>query len=56
MKKTYKYENCTVNVHIPDDDYFQERLRKASENFMKKVINGGRKNGNGNPSRNFREK
>ena len=56
MKKTYTYENCTVNVHIPDDDYFQERLRKASEIFMQKVINGGRKNGNGNTSRNFSKK
>ena len=38
MKKTYKYDNCTVNVHIPDDDKFQERLCKASETFMRKVI------------------
>ena len=38
MKKTYKYENCTVIVHIPDDEYFQERLCKASEIFMRKVI------------------
>ena len=38
MEKIYKYENCTVIVHIPDDDGFQERLCKASENFMKKVL------------------
>lgn len=56
MKKTYKYENCTVNVHIPDDNCFQERLRKASENFMKKVINGGNKNGDSNTSKNLRKK
>ena len=55
MKKTYKYENCTVNVHIPDDDHFQERLRKASEIFIKKVMSGGSKHGDSNPSRNFRE-
>ena len=38
MEKIYKYENCTVIVHIPDDDCFQKRLCKASENFMKKVL------------------
>lgn len=38
MKKTYKYENCTVIVNVPDDDNFQERLRKASERFMRKVL------------------
>ncbi len=43
MKKTYKYDNCTVNVYVPDDENFQERLRKASENFMRKVINERKK-------------
>lgn len=38
MRKVYNYENCKVVIHIPDDDQFQERLRKASENFMKKVL------------------
>lgn len=38
MRKIYKYENCTVILHIPDDDGFQERLRKASEDFMRKVL------------------
>ena len=56
MERIYKYENCTVIVHIPDDDCFQERLCKASENFMKKVIGGGSRHGNGNTSKNFREK
>ena len=56
MKKTYTYKNCTVNVHIPDDDQFQERLRKASEIFMQKVVNGGPKNDNGNSSRNLSKK
>ena len=56
MKKTYTYENCTVNVHIPDDDYFQERLCKASEIFMQKVINGGNKNVHGNTSKNLGKK
>lgn len=56
MKKTYKYDNCTVNVHIPNDEKFQERLCKASETFMKKVMSEGTKNGNSNTRRNFREK
>ena len=56
MKKTYKYENCRVTVHIPEDADFQERLRKASENFMKKVISGGKKNVHSNTSRDFNKK
>lgn len=57
MKKVYKYENCTVILHIPEDDKFQERLRKASEDFMKKVLFERMSvNGNSNKSRNLREK
>lgn len=55
MKKTYKYENCTVNVYMPDDDCFKERLRKASENFMRKVLSEGKRNGNSNTRNNFRK-
>lgn len=47
MKKVYNYENCRVILHIPDDDGFQERLLKASENFMRRVMNE-RTNDNGN--------
>lgn len=57
MKKVYKYENCTVILHIPEDDEFQERLRKASENFMRKVLFERMvASGNSNTSRDFREK
>lgn len=57
MKKVYKYENCTVILHIPEDDKFQERLRKASENFMRKVLFERMvASGNSNTSRDFREK
>lgn len=57
MKKVYKYENCTVILHIPEDGKFQERLRKASEGFMKKVLfERMNVNGNSNTRRNFREK
>lgn len=55
MKKTYTYENCTVNVHVPEDTEFQERLRKASEIFMQKVINGGNKNVHSSTSKNLRK-
>ena len=55
MNKIYNYENCRVAVYIPEDTEFQERLRKASEKFMRKVIREGRKNGNSNTSRDFRE-
>ena len=57
MKKIYNYDNCRVAIHIPEDTEFQERLRNASENFMRKVINERVEgNGNSNTSGDFREK
>ena len=57
MKKVYKYENCTVILNIPEDSGFQERLRKASEEFMRKVLFERMvASGNSNTSRDFREK
>lgn len=38
MKKVYVYDNCKVIVNIPDDADFQERLRKASEKFIRKIM------------------
>lgn len=46
MRKVYEYDNCKVVIHIPEDEQFQERLRKASENFMKKVDRQGKINDN----------
>ena len=43
-------------MHIPEDAEFRERLRKASENFMRKVMNEEKKNGNSNTRRDFRKK
>lgn len=43
MKKIYIYENCTVTVNIPDNN-FHERLKRSSELFMKKVLFGKSKN------------
>ena len=57
MEKTYNYDNCTVKVHIPNDEEFQERLRKASETFMRKVIHErNNQNGNSNTRTNIRKK
>lgn len=57
MRKVYKYENCTVILHMPEDDNFKERLRKASEVFMKKVLfERMNVNGNSNTRGDFREK
>lgn len=38
MKKIFIFDNCKVIVNLPEDGEFQERLRKASERFMRKVI------------------
>lgn len=38
MKKIAKYTNCVVTVFISDNGSFQDRLEKASENFMRKVL------------------
>lgn len=38
MRKVYNYDDCTVIIHIPEDEQFMERLQKASEIFMKKVL------------------
>lgn len=55
MKRTYKYQNGTVHV-VLQKSYDQERLKKATQEFLKKVISEGTNNGNSNTSGNFREK
>ena len=54
MEKTYKLENRTIVVTLPET-CDREELRKVTEEFLKRVINGGRQNGNSNQSRNFRK-
>lgn len=54
MKKKYEYESGTIYVTVPEN-HDRERLRKVTEEFLKKVIYGGSKNGNGNTSTNFRK-
>ena len=55
MEKVYECENGTIYVTLPES-CDREKLRKVTEEFLKKVINGGRKNGNSNTSANFRKK
>ena len=54
MEKVYKCKNGTIHVTVPKT-CDREELRKVTEDFLKKVINGGKNNGNCYPSRNFRE-
>lgn len=49
MKRTYNYKNGTIYV-LGLDTYDQDKLKKATEIFLKKIINGGNKYGNGNTS------
>ena len=55
MEKIYKYDNATIYI-LNLDNYNRESFKKATEVFLKKVISGGRKNGNSNKTRDFREK
>ena len=55
MEKIYECKNGTIYVTIPES-CDRETLRKVTEEFLKKVINGGTANGNRNSSRDFRKK
>jgi hypothetical protein len=52
MKKKYEYRNGTIYVVLPET-CDREKLRKVTEEFLKKAIYGGNKNGNSNTRRNF---
>ena len=54
MEKTYKYRSGTIYVTLPES-CDREKLKKETEEFLKKVLNGGKKNGNSNQSRNIGE-
>ena len=41
MEKTYKYKNGTIFVILPDS-CDREKLRNVTEDFLRKVINGGK--------------
>jgi hypothetical protein len=55
MDRTYKYKNGTIYVTLPKS-CDREALKKVTEEFLKKVISEGKKNGYSNTSGNFREK
>ena len=42
MKRIYEYKNGTIHVTLPES-CDREKLRKVTEEFLKKVINGGKK-------------
>ena len=52
MERVYKYKNGTIYVTLPKS-CDREELRKATEEFLRKVISGGKKNGNSNSRRNI---
>ena len=55
MERTYKYRNGTIVVTLPES-CDREELRRATEEFLKKVMSEGFKNGYSNTSRDFNEK
>lgn len=55
MERIYECENGTIYVTIPET-CDREKLRKVTEEFLKKVIREEKKNGNTDTSRDFREK
>jgi hypothetical protein len=55
MEKVYNYENAIIYVRSVDT-YDRENLKRATIDFLKKVMNGGNQIEYRNPPRNFREK
>ena len=47
MEKTYKFKNGTIVVTLPES-CDREKLRKVTEEFLKKVMYGGINNVNNN--------
>lgn len=52
MDKTYNYKNGTIYVTLPES-CDREKLKRVTEDFLKKVIREERKNGHSNSSRDF---
>ena len=42
MERTYSYRSGTIYVTLPES-CDREELKKVTEDFLKKVINGGKK-------------
>lgn len=54
MKITYNYKNGTIYV-LGLNTYDRENVKRATEEFLRKVISGGKNDGDSNTSRDFRE-
>ena len=52
MEKIYECKNGTIYVTLPET-CDREKLRKVTEEFLKKVIYGGTNNGNSNTRKNI---
>lgn len=50
MERVYKRKNGTIYVTLPEQSD-REKLLQVTEEFLKKVINGGNQNGNSNTRR-----
>ena len=55
MEKIFKCRNGTIHVEVPES-CDREKLKKATEDFLRKVISGRTQHVNSDSSRNFREK
>lgn len=55
MERIYRSKNGVIYVELPESSD-REKLRKVTEDFLKKVLNGGSKHEHINTSTNFREK
>ena len=47
MEKIYKFKNGTIFVTQPKS-CDRDELRRVTEDFLKKVLSGGKNNGNSN--------
>ena len=54
MKKTYRYKNGTIYVTLPES-CDREKLKKATEEFLRKASSGGTKHGDSNQAKHFRK-
>ncbi len=54
MRKTYRYDNALVYI-MSSDKYDRENFKKATQEFLKKVMREGAENGNSNTSEDFRK-
>lgn len=54
MEKEYKYENAYVRIIVPDN-HSNKRIRKATEEFLRKVIEKENQNGNEHKTGDFKE-